>query len=126
MQSAHSEVRSELKKAIFTYGCLRSRLLSAIEDGNTEMKAMRIGKDDECELGVLIYDTPELRELNPDRYERVRRAHREVHKQVAIILSLATSGKGFEAGSLISPKSVYAKASAALEGELTAWCQEFR
>jgi hypothetical protein len=124
MSATNSEVGSQLKKALFTYGGLKSRLLSTMDSGDTDMQAARMSKDDQCDLGSLIYDSAVLQKLNPNRYDRVRRAHKELHKQVGAFLLLATAGKRFEASKLVSPGSAFVNAWSILESELSAWCKE--
>lgn len=119
-------VKGELKKALFTYGRLKSRLLSAIETGQYDFSLKNVGKDDQCDLGFLIYDTGDLQNLNQVRFDRLRRAHKQLHKQMEAVLLLATAGKRYEASSLLAPGSAFAQAQSALERELNEWCSEIR
>ena len=75
----------------------RTRLVEAIDTGESAMSVQDAGADDRCTFGKWLHGPDMFRDREPERWQQLHDLHEQFHRNAAQILELATSGQSSQA-----------------------------
>lgn len=82
----------QLNSAISAHSRWKSRLLMAIEQGTSDISANDARRDDQCQFGKWLNETPGLRK--DPHYNKVHDLHKLFHQEAGKVLDLALAATG--------------------------------
>jgi hypothetical protein len=116
-------IQEEIQKAIGEHGKWKQRLRVAIDSGTSDHSVSTVCQDNQCAFGKWLY-TLDRKTSSSNRYQCVKVAHADFHREAARILELALDGKKKDAEEGLSFTSKFADVSAKLTLEMMAWKKE--
>ena len=111
---------AEINKAIGAHGMWKTRLTTAIDNGNSDVTPEQTEVDNQCAFGKWLHSLPPS-EHNSEHYRKVQTLHAAFHKEAAKVLRLALNGKKPEAKQAMAGGGSFATASANLTSAMMAW-----
>ncbi len=117
-------IKEEVQKAMGAHGLWKVRLKDAINTGKSEFTATTVCQDNQCAFGQWLYGlNPSVKNLK--RWQCVKQAHADFHREAGRVLELALAGKKDAANAIMTgPTSSFEKASTKLVMELVSWKNE--
>lgn len=111
-------IKEEVQKAMGVHGLWKVRLKDAINTGKSEFKTTTVCQDNQCAFGQWLYGlNPRMQNLK--RWQCVKTAHADFHREAARVLELALTGKKADALNAMSgPAAPFERASTKLVMEL--------
>ncbi|MBL8216887.1 MAG: CZB domain-containing protein [Bryobacterales bacterium] len=109
----------ELNSAIAAHARWKGRLLTAIEQGKCDVSVADASRDDHCQFGKWLKETPGL--TREQHYGKVKELHHKFHAEAGNVLSLALAGKKDAAKSSMNVGSPFLNVSSALTYAIVAW-----
>lgn len=115
-------IQDEIRRAIGAHGMWKSRLMTAIETGTSELRPEHVCKDDACEFGRWLYGpTMAAAARRMPHYETCRTLHARFHATAADVLRLALAGSKAKATAALGPSGPFNAVSAELTTAMMAW-----
>lgn len=116
-------IQEEIRKAIGAHGMWKQNLRSAIDSGKSEHSTATVCQDNQCAFGKWLYSV-DATIKSSSRWQCVKTAHAEFHREAARVLDLALAGKKKEADDGLAFTSNFGNASAKLTKEMMEWMKE--
>jgi hypothetical protein len=116
-------IQEEIQKAIGAHRQWKQRLHAAIDSGTFDQSVSTVCQDNQCAFGKWLYSL-DRKTSSSNRYQCVKAAHADFHREAARILKLALDGKKKDAEEGLSFSSKFAAVSAKLTLEMIAWKNE--
>lgn len=116
-------IQDEIQKAIGAHGMWKQKLREAIDLGTSSHSVATVCLDNQCEFGKWLHGL-DLKTRGTNRWQCVKAAHADFHREAGRILDLALKGKKKEAEDGLAMKSRFADVSAKLTLEMLAWKKE--
>ncbi|MBI3564746.1 MAG: bacteriohemerythrin [Elusimicrobia bacterium] len=114
----------EITKAVSAHGGWKTRLARAIVTKTSEIPVEAARVDDRCEFGRFLRAQADPKVKGSPRHAECLRLHRLFHAEAGRVLALALEGKDVEALRAVGADGEYARLTAALTAEMTAWADE--
>jgi hypothetical protein len=121
LRKSPQQIQADIAQAIRAHAAWKRQLRCAIDTGCTDLVVEDIGREDVCEFGRWLNETPFLDGNQDEHLKVIRHLHAQFHRVAAATLQLALRGRKAEAERAMGAGGAYSRVSLRLTTALNGW-----